>query len=258
MINEVLQDYSGKNEAELFFIPINRNVLIVLQVNGILNKYNLNMKLTEYLLLAFAAIIILSCSNQNSQNNLDAVTYNRYLENGSEISAQAQSALLSNVSEAMKKGGALYAVEFCNLEASGITDSLNNQCDCNISRVSARNRNPENALETETEKQLWDYFLSVHDTKMVHDTVVVEEGQVVYYKPILTAMQACLQCHGPEKEIEPATLSKINELYPEDKATGYSLNELRGLWKITFELDDGTAMNKNERKGLLTGIYQDI
>lgn len=199
------------------------------------------MKRPELLLLVVAAIFILSCSNKNSQNNLDVETYNRFLERGSDISAQAQSALLSNVSEAMKQGGALYAVEFCNLEVSGITDSLNKNNNCRISRISAKNRNPENALETDKEKQLLEYFLSVHDTKMVHDTVVVDEGLAVYYKPILTAMQTCLQCHGPEEKIDPATLSKINELYPEDKATGYGLNELRGLWKISFELDQETT-----------------
>jgi len=57
-----------------------------------------------------------------------------------------------------------------------------------------------------------------------------------YYKPILTALSACLQCHGPEEEINPETLQKIKTLYPNDKATGYSINELRGLWKIGFEM----------------------
>lgn len=218
----------------------------------------MTMKLPEFLTLIIATISVFSCNNRNSQKSLDAETYNHYLENGGEISAQAQSALLSNVSEAMKQGGTLYAVEFCNLEASDITDSLNNEYNCTISRVSAKNRNPGNALETETEKQLWEYFLSVHDTKMVHDTVIVKEDQAVYYKPILTAMQTCLQCHGPVEEIAPATYSKIKKLYPEDKAVGYELNELRGLWKISFELENTTATSSSEKKGLLTGIYRDM
>ncbi len=202
------------------------------------------MKLTELTLLVVAAIIIISCSNKNSQNTMDAETYNRFLETGSEVSGQAQSALLSHVSGAMKEGGTLYAVEFCNLEASEITDSLNNLYNCTISRVSDKNRNPQNALSTDTEKQLWEYFLSVQETEMIHDTVVMEGNQAVYYKPILTAMQACLQCHGPKEEIDPATYTKIRELYPEDEATGYGLNELRGLWKIEFDRDEETVMNR--------------
>ena len=211
--------------------------------------------------LSFLPVIILlvfSCNQKPASDKLDAETYNRYLETGSEVSVEAQSALLSHVSGAMKEGGTLDAVEFCNLEASEITDSLDNIYNCTISRVSAKNRNPQNALSTEAEEQLWEYFLSVHETEMIHDTVVMGGNQAVYYKPIITAMQACLQCHGPKEEIDPATYTKILELYPEDKATGYGLNELRGLWKIEFDPDEETVMNRKEKNGLLTGIYRNL
>jgi hypothetical protein len=46
----------------------------------------------------------------------------------------------------------------------------------------------------------------------------------------------CLQCHGiPNNQILPTTLSKIKELYPTDKATGYGENELRGIWVIEMD-----------------------
>jgi hypothetical protein len=192
------------------------------------------MKLIQLYLL-IPAFLFFSCSNNPPQNILNEDSYSQYLERGGTISAQAQSALLSHVSEAMKQGGSSYAVEFCNLKASGITDSLDNKYNCSISRVSVKNRNPDNDLTTDTEKQLWDYFLSVHENRMIHDTVVQSGSMVVYYKPILTAMQACLQCHGQKEQIDKDTYSKIMELYPEDKAIGYEMNELRGLWKIEFE-----------------------
>ena len=28
------------------------------------------------------------------------------------------------------------------------------------------------------------------------------------------------------------TLAKINQLYPNDKATGYDVNQLRGIWVV--------------------------
>ena len=53
--------------------------------------------------------------------------------------------------------------------------------------------------------------------------------------PILLAAPVCLQCHGsPEKDIAPATMAAIKKLYPEDKATGFQLGDLRGLWRVTF------------------------
>jgi hypothetical protein len=46
----------------------------------------------------------------------------------------------------------------------------------------------------------------------------------------------CLQCHdNPETDIVPEVSTKINELYPEDKATGYASNELRGIWVIEMD-----------------------
>ncbi len=189
----------------------------------------------NYLFLLIPVFLTFSCSSNRSQSIIDEESYFRYLEKGNKISGQAQSALLSQVSEAMKQGGSSYAVEFCNLKASGITDSLNNEYNCNISRISDKNRNPHNELTTDKEKQLWDYFLKVHENRMIHDTVVASGQNAVYYKPILTAMQACLQCHGQKEQIGKETYSKIRKLYPEDKATGYEMNELRGLWKIEFE-----------------------
>lgn len=206
------------------------------------------MKLPKPVLLVVAALIVVSCSNKPQKLNDE--TYSYFVETGSEISAQAQAALLSKVSEAMKQGGTVYAVEFCNLEVSGITDSLNNRYNCRISRVSDKNRNAENALANETERLLWDYFLSVQDTKMVHDTVISLNNRNIYYKPIMTAMQTCLRCHGQVEEIDPATVNKIKELYPQDKATGYQLNEMRGLWKIVFEKNHKAETESNGGKDL--------
>lgn len=190
------------------------------------------------LFLSVSLLFIFSCRNTNNKITLDEETYSYYLQNGNTISAKAQSALLSNVASAMKKGGSLYAVEFCSLRASGITDSIKMDCNCNISRISGKNRNPDNGLNSKSEQQLWEYYLSVNNAAMWHDTILVEGQNAVYYKPIITGMPACLNCHGPEDEIDPSTYRKIAEIYPDDKATGYTLNEFRGLWKIEFELDN--------------------
>ena len=191
------------------------------------------MKLNNFLLL-ISLLLFFSCRQKTSDNNLDAETYLRYLTAGNEVSTAAQAALLANVSQTMQQGGSLYAVEFCNLRAAGITDSLSRKWNCEIARVSEKNRNPENGLVTDTDKEMWDYFFTLHRNGAQHDTVVAVEGQPVYYRPILTGMPACLQCHGSPQETDPATYSKIQELYPSDLAMGYSLNDFRGMWKIIF------------------------
>jgi hypothetical protein len=191
------------------------------------------MKLNSFLLL-ISLFLVLSCRQKPSENKLDSETYARYLAAGHEVSGTAQAALLANVSRAMQQGGSLYAIEFCNLHAAGITDSLSRKWNCDIARISEKNRNPENGLKTDTDKQMWDYFFALHRNGAQHDTIVALEGQPVYYRPIIAGMPACLQCHGSPQETDPATYSKIRELYPSDLAMGYNLNDFRGLWKISF------------------------
>ena len=180
----------------------------------------------NFLIVVFILLQFVAC-----KSGIDPETYTSYQNKGDEVTNIAQATLLSNVGAAIQKGGPQYAVEFCNLKASGITDSLSQQYKCNISRISAKNRNPNNKLKTTAELTLWETF-SNHPVK---DTLLASGGKYIYYKRINTAMPACLKCHGtPEKDIDAATLEKLNLLYPEDLATGYQLNDFRGLWKVEF------------------------
>ena len=44
----------------------------------------------------------------------------------------------------------------------------------------------------------------------------------------------CLGCHG--KSIAPEVKAKLAELYPEDKATGFSEGDLRGAFVVTRDV----------------------
>jgi hypothetical protein len=161
-------------------------------------------------------------------------TYAEFQKKGNEISTKAQSVLLANVGKAMQTGGPVYAVELCNLQASTIVDSLNQANNCVITRISEKNRNPANHLKTASDKNLWKVF----ETGETGDTIIQEQNKLVFYKPIHTGLPACLKCHGqPGSDIDVATFDKINGLYPADLATGYKLNDFRGLWKIEFAMD---------------------
>lgn len=60
-------------------------------------------------------------------------------------------------------------------------------------------------------------------------------GTVTFYSPILLGHPVCLQCHGAAgTEIAPGTLQVIDRLYPTDQARVFRLQELRGLWAISF------------------------
>lgn len=185
------------------------------------------MKKQNLIVLFLGFLIIQACTTK-----MDQKTYSKYQSSGNEISNQAQATLLANVGSAIQTGGPEYAVEFCNLKASGIVDSLNAVYQCNISRVSNKNRNQGNSLSTKTDQIIWQFF----EDHSLSDTVIQVKNTFTYYKRINTAMPACLKCHGvPESDMNEATLTKLKMLYPNDLATGYQLNEFRGLWKVRFE-----------------------
>ena len=194
------------------------------------------MKTFNYLIVTVILLTFLSaCSNNKKQNEIPPETYDQVIKKGARISGEAQAVLLDNVSQAMQKGGPEYAIEFCNLQVSSITEDLSREHDAIIGRVSEKNRNPENNLKNDAEKKLWKHMARAVKAGNGHDTLLMMNNKLVFYRPIKTMMPACLECHGtPEEDILPSTLEKIQTLYPNDKATGYEMNEFRGLWKISF------------------------
>ena len=149
------------------------------------------------------------------------------------IATVSQNVLLQNVAAAIQKGGTEYAVDFCHVKAMPITDSLSKEVRMSIQRISDKNRNPDNKLDTETDRSVFDEFKKKQE---LVDTLFKAKGQYVYYKRINLAMPTCMKCHGnPQTDIEEKTLQKINILYPNDKAIGYKLNDFRGLWKIEIK-----------------------
>jgi len=183
------------------------------------------MKINTLLLLS--TVLFFSC-----QTRIDSETYSKLQKTGHEVSNKAQATLLANVGKAIQEGGPENAIEFCNLNAASIVDRLSREHNCIISRVSEKNRNPGSGLASAQDRELWEIFTKQEIT----DTIVQQGGRLVFYKPIRIAMPACLKCHGnPDSDINAASQEKLQQLYPEDLATGYQLKDFRGLWKIEFK-----------------------
>jgi hypothetical protein len=42
----------------------------------------------------------------------------------------------------------------------------------------------------------------------------------------------CLGCHGPVEQLAPGVAERLKALYPDDRAVGYSLGQLRGAMTL--------------------------
>jgi len=146
--------------------------------------------------------------------------------------ARSQQLLFQKVSTAMSQGGAAHALEFCQVQAIPITDSLSRSFELDLQRISDKNRNPNNRFRTPKDRSIFETF---KQSPKLKDTILMENGHPIYYKRIDLGMVNCLKCHGkPNVDLEPKTLELIRDLYPMDKAVDYGLNDLRGMWKVYF------------------------
>ena len=103
-----------------------------------------------------------------------------------------------------------------------------------MGRTSHRLRNPANAPAPWVEPLLAAY---VEDADLAEPRAVrLEDGQFGYVEPI-RAIHVCVSCHGPS--IDPELLAEIRTLYPEDRATGFRVGDLRGLFWVTMPSADG-------------------
>ncbi len=161
-----------------------------------------------------------------------------YLSEGKKIAGEAQAALGKNLMAAINFKGTEYAVEFCNVEAIPITDSMANVLGASLKRITDKTRNPKNQANEDELAFIKKMKEEMQAGKSPEPLVVEMNGKMVGYYPIVTNA-LCVKRHGKKNlEIEQSTFKKIQALYPSDQALGYSVNQLRGMWKV--------EMNKKE------------
>lgn len=154
---------------------------------------------------------------------------------GDSISNEAQKALVTNLQNAIAVNGIPGAIEFCNIQALPILSDLSEKYGVTVRRASNRYRNPTDQPTTEEKAILEAYeYNAENGNKSDPNIQKFENGEVyLYTKAIVIPGGMCLSCHGePKSEINEATLQKLTELYPEDKAKGHKVGDLRGMWSI--------------------------
>ena len=156
-----------------------------------------------------------------------------YLDKGKQIAAATFTALSQQLQKAVKEGGIPNAIQYCNLAAYPITDSLSQVHQAVIKRTSLKNRNPKNKT-TEIERiVLKDFEKKTAEGQALKPIVKsLNDQTVTFYAPI-QLNEFCLNCHGKLGEtLTSENYTFIKKHYPEDKAIGYLSGELRGMWSI--------------------------
>jgi len=140
-----------------------------------------------------------------------------------------------NLMGTMQTKGTEAALEFCNVQAYPLTDSMAVHYNAEIKRVSDKPRNPKNQANEKELAMIAHYKTILANNETVTPIVEKEAASNTFYYPI-TTNSMCLKCHGdPKTQIESQVLTSINRLYPKDRARGYDINQVRGIWSIQFK-----------------------
>lgn len=194
------------------------------------------MKTLSKIVLITIVVAAFSCApqpeNGSEGDTLTTDDRSTMMANGKEIAMAVGKSLVGEVQKAMSEGGVERAINYCKVNALPITDSLAAMHNVSIKRTSLKTRNPLNA-PSDLEREMLNKMALMENP--APELAAVKNGGHVYFHPI--PLQAfCQTCHGiPGETMQVETDSLIKVHYPEDKATGFSEGDLRGMWAIYFE-----------------------
>lgn len=148
--------------------------------------------------------------------------------------------LKTELQTAMQAGGPINALTACQIKAPEVAQSVSTSQQLQISRVSLRNRNPVMGMPSEWQAQVLNDF-EARKVKgealesLVYSELVESNGKQEYrFMKAIPTEAMCLTCHG--SDISPAIMTRLTELYPQDKATGFKEGDLRGAFVVVKNL----------------------
>ena len=201
------------------------------------HKMNKKERITSIIILMFIIIFLSESCTNNTQKEVSTEGSETidYLSVGKNHVIEAKSALSKNLIDAINHGGTEYAIGFCNNKAIILTDSMSELTGAQIKRVTDKPRNPINSA-SETEMSFIEELKAAQVNGQALKPKLQESmGKMIAYYPIeINSM--CLQCHGTaETDIKADVMYKLKSLYPNDMATGYRENDIRGIWVVEME-----------------------
>lgn len=144
-------------------------------------------------------------------------------------------ALQEQLKSAMAAGGPTAAIEVCNIAAPEIAATASEERGWRIRRTSLKLRNPANAPDAWELAVLRDFEArkaAGEDPAMLDRTgfEVVDGKRSFRYMKAIGTQPVCTLCHGAA--IAPEVAAALDALYPEDRARGFAVGDIRGAFSI--------------------------
>ena len=130
------------------------------------------------LLSAVLFLMVFSCNNADQKpENTSATSDNQiYVKKGREIAKATFKTLSTALSNKISEGGVASAIEYCNVAAYPLTDSISKANNVVIRRVSDKLRNKSNSPDSLELKIIEVYKLQMENEEKLNPIVVNHEG----------------------------------------------------------------------------------
>ena len=148
--------------------------------------------------------------------------------------------MVNEATAAVAKQGAQKALDVCHLKTLPKTGKVIDDMPriTAVKRTSLQLRSPANAPDAADQLALKKVQFDLeHDQtppKVLIQRIDLPGGQREWrvYRPIGVRPE-CLACHGARENLSPDLRKRLEELYPNDQAVGYSAGQWRGLIRAT-------------------------
>lgn len=183
-------------------------------------------------ILILPVLALASCQKKETVSHVPEV---EAVHMAREAAQDAFTHLSGELATAIASGGPVAAIPICAEKAQPLVADVASTRKIEMRRLSDRPRNPQQNAQGSDLTTLESFRAAIENGTPPQPAVEpLADGSTIVRLPIPINQPLCLQCHGSNDDITAETRTAIHALYPEDQATGYKMNDLRGIWKITI------------------------
>lgn len=186
------------------------------------------MKTWHFALTGLAPILLAACASTPGPEQQA-----KYAEEARATVGQLVKTLGGELKKDLKELGPEGAITVCKEKAPKIAAAIAEEKGVKLRRVTTRNRNPKSVPDAWETKVLQDFEQrlakgAMADSLEYHEVVKEGDGRSFRYMKGLVIQEMCMTCHGTKETIPDGVKAKLAAEYPNDQATGYLPNMLRG------------------------------
>ncbi len=183
------------------------------------------------ILLIVGVVSFMAITGSIAQQSTQDLQQGEALAEARQVSSELAEKVRGLLLQEIGKGGFASAVKVCSEMAQQMTLEFNARTGHMVRRVSLKYRNPQNVPDEYERRKLEELDLLNRKKGMRNEYYEVVEDQgkryLRYLKPLLV-LPLCINCHGPKENISADVNTILAEKYPEDRATGFLVGDLRG------------------------------